>query len=394
MSELYFARRQTAIGDYPILGQGGALKNMRDCTTDSTDAQPLYCVMHDSGEQPFISICIPTYRRTAFIRQALESCLKQNYQNFEILVHDDTEDDSLKSIVQSYASEKVRYFQNIPPLGIVPKLNDFFEKSSAEWIVILCDDDYFEPDFLITLSRHIKNSPHATLIRSRYRLVDHQRKELRLDAASPFRLTSLEFLEKLFLPENKNFKMNITGILFQKTLLKSLGGFKNLYKGWHVDRLAWTELGARGESICDPTPLCNVRLHADSITAFMDPNYQNSINADLEMKKRVEEIFREIEKKSLGEDHRESLNQARQSFQKYTNRHLSKSLDRGLIAVLEKKGKNAVDETNEIFNTMRRLQVPLFRSAFIYRLLASFPYPVRSRAMALLQQYKIKKLTR
>lgn len=351
-----------------------------------------YFPMFSSGDAPFISICMPIYRRTAFIRQALESCLKQSYANFEIIVHDDTEDDSLKTIIDSYASEKVRYFRNIPPLGIVGKLNDFLEKSEAKWLVIVCDDDSLEPDYLKALSRHIKNHPSAPLIRCRYRLIDHAGKELRLDNSSPVRSDPFEFLRDLFLPEKKTFKTNISGVLFQRLLLKSLGGFKNLYRGWHVDRLAWAEIGSRGESICEPAPLCNVRLHADSITVFTEPYYKKAVASDLKMKEIIEQLFDELGKKAETSEECKNLKEAREGFRDYMNRHLSKSIDRGFVAALQDKDKDALKETGEIFKTMKALKVPFFRSAGLYRLLAPLPYPVRALTLTTLQRHKMKKL--
>ncbi len=349
--------------------------------------------MQNSGNQPFISIGIPTYRRMEFIRQALESCLKQNYENYEILVNDDTEDDSIQSIVESYRSEKLRYIHNKSPLGLVSKLNDFLEKAKAEWMLILCDDDNLEPDYLKALSQHITAYPQATLIRCQYRLINGEGKQIRLDRANSFRMAPFEFLRDIFLPEDQSFKMNISGILFQKSLLKTLGGFKNLHRGWHVDRLAWAELGARGESICEPRALCNVRLHEVSITAGVEPNYKIAVAADLEMKKIVEKLFEGILAKAKTPEDQENLKKARQNFHAYINRHLSKSLDQGLIAALQNKEKNAVEEVAKISQYMKELGVPLFRSVIFYRFLAPFPYSFRISLLTRLQRYKTKKWT-
>ncbi len=349
--------------------------------------------MQNSDNRPFISIGIPTYRRTAFIRQALESCLRQSYENYEIIVNDDTENDSIQSIVESYHSEKLRYIHNQPPLGLIPKLNDFLEKAKAEWMLILCDDDSLEPDYLKVLSQHIVSYPHATLIRCRYQLINSEGKELRLDRSNPLRMGPFEFLRDIFLPEDQSFKMNISGILFQKSLLRTLGGFKDFHRGWHVDRLAWTELGARGESICEPRALCNVRLHAVSITAGVEPNYKSAVATDLGMKKIVEKLFEGIFAKAKTPEDQENLKKARQNFHAYINRHLSKSLDQGFIAALQNKEKNPAEEIGKISEYMKELGVPLFRSVILYRFLAPLPYFFRISLLTKLQRYKTKKWT-
>lgn len=347
--------------------------------------------MHSSGDLPFVTICIPTYRRTTYIRQCLESSLEQTYSHYEIIVHDDTEDDSIKKIVESFKAEKIRYIQNTPPLGLIPKLNDFLVQAKSDWVLILCDDDFLHPDYLKTLSKHIQNYPKATLVRCRYRLINHEGKEIRLDRLNSFRMQPFEFLRDIFLPENQSFKMNISGILFPKALLKQLGGFKNLHRGWHVDRLAWAELGAQGESICDPAPLCNIRFHTSAITSTLETNYEISIKTDLQMKEIVEELFSNEESKIKTKEDKENLRKARAHFQAYLNRHLSKSFDQGFIAALEKKTDSAHFEIDKIFERMRELNVPPFRSSVLYRMMAPLPYFLRSLFLTPFRQYKIKK---
>lgn len=345
-----------------------------------------------SSDQPFISLCIPTYRRTTYIRQSLESCLAQTYGNYEILVNDDTEDDSIKLIVNSFGPGKIRYIHNIRPIGMMPKFNAFLDQAAAEWMAILCDDDYLEPDFLKTLSQHINSHPRATLIRSRYRLVDRDGKELRLDNAYPFCTEPTQFLRDIFLPEDRApFKMNGSGILFQRERLKKVGGFQNFYRGWHNDRLAWATLAAQGQSICEPTPLCNIRLHGGSLTAAIDPDYKTATDTDLRMKKLAEQLLENSSKNARTPEEQTNLREASQNLHDYINRHLSKSLDQGFITTLESAENNIPDAVNQIYLSMKNLKVPVFRSVILYRMLALLPRALRVLILARVRKYKVQK---
>lgn len=346
----------------------------------------------DLSHQPFISICIPTYRRTTYIRQSLGSSLNQHYDNYEILVNDDTQDNSIKSIVQSFDSEKIRYFQNIPLIGMMPKFNAFLNLAKGEWMLILCDDDYLEPDYLQQLAMHIQNYPRATLVRSRYRLVDAEGKTLRLDNLYPFCTEPSQFLKDIFLPENKApFKMNGSGILFQKERLKKVGGFQYFYRGWHNDRLAWAELGAQGQSICEPTPLCNIRLHGGSLTAAIDPDYVSAIDTDLRMKELSEKMIEDASKNYQTPKDRDNLLAARKNLHDYINRHLSKSFDHGFLTTLEGKTGNKSEEISALVKYMRDLKVPVFRSVILYRILARLPHAFRVKILDGVRKFKIKK---
>jgi len=342
--------------------------------------------------QPFISICIPIYRRTTFIHQAIESCIRQNYENYEILVNDDTEDDSIRSIVLSFGSNKIRYFKNTPPIGMMPKFNAFLDLAAAEWMLILCDDDYLEPDYLNMLGQHILNYPQATLIRARYRLVDGQGVLLRLDNGYPLCVAPSQFLKDIFLPEDRApFKMNGSGILFQKERLKKVGGFQCFHRGWHNDRLAWAEMGAQGQSICEPTPLCNIRLHGGSLTSAIEPDYKTAVDTDLRMKKMSEQMIENSLKNTKTPEDLMNLHEAKKNLRDYMNRHLCRSFDHGFIAALEKSNKNTSKNVREIIQYMQELKVRPFRSIILYRMLAPWPRAFRVFILEKVRRRKFKK---
>ena len=61
---------------------------------------------------PLVSIIIPAYNTAPYIHRALESSLRQTYQNIEaIVVNDGSTDETLK-VAQDYAArdERVRVF--------------------------------------------------------------------------------------------------------------------------------------------------------------------------------------------------------------------------------------------------------------------------------------------
>jgi glycosyltransferase involved in cell wall biosynthesis len=50
-------------------------------------------------QQPLISILIANYNNSRYLKRCINSCLKQTYKNFEIIVFDDAStDDSIKEL--------------------------------------------------------------------------------------------------------------------------------------------------------------------------------------------------------------------------------------------------------------------------------------------------------
>lgn len=342
-----------------------------------------------SENAPLITIGMPTYRRAGYLRFALESCLAQTADNFEIIVHDDTEDDTIRKIVESFKSPKIRYLQNRPARGLVNKLNDFSEMARGEWVVFLCDDDRFAPDYIATLTRQISAHPDAALIRVRYRMIDSEGREMRLDSPSPEVSSPFLFISQLFRPDHENFRINLSGVAFRKSLFKQIGGVKNLGPIWHIDRLCWAELGAQGEVICDPQALCEIRMHGGSITSTVDPQYDGAINAGMLTKGHVDVLLDDLDKRAASAEDKALVAKARDVFDVYHKRHLARALDQGLLAAFDDPTKSVHAELKVVEEKMRRLGVPPFRSLYFYRIGAWLPGGLRDFAVARLKEAKL-----
>ena len=94
--------------------------------------------------QPFISICIPAYKRLPFLTRLLDSIAEQTYTHFEVIISDDSDDDSVFNYIQSLTPLfKINYFKNTPSLGTPANWNLAISKANGEWIKLIHDDDWF-----------------------------------------------------------------------------------------------------------------------------------------------------------------------------------------------------------------------------------------------------------
>jgi len=53
-------------------------------------------------DKPLVSIIIPTYNRANYLEKAIESVLKQTYENIEIIVSDNASTDNTMEVMQKY----------------------------------------------------------------------------------------------------------------------------------------------------------------------------------------------------------------------------------------------------------------------------------------------------
>lgn len=99
---------------------------------------------------PLVSICIPTYNQPQFCELALQSALAQIYPNIEIIVGDDSTNESTKEMIQPYLQQcdNVKYFYHNGPLGKKGGKNTTFiiNKSTGKYINLLFHDDFITVD--------------------------------------------------------------------------------------------------------------------------------------------------------------------------------------------------------------------------------------------------------
>lgn len=102
--------------------------------------------------QPFISICIPTYKRADLLKKLLDSILAQSFRNYEVLINDNSPDDSVKDLVAGYNSLlPVAYEKNEPAVSATENCNKVMSRAAAPWIKIMHDDDWFADDDALQL---------------------------------------------------------------------------------------------------------------------------------------------------------------------------------------------------------------------------------------------------
>jgi glycosyltransferase involved in cell wall biosynthesis len=93
---------------------------------------------------PFFSICIPAYKNAHFVGRLLQSVANQSVLDYEIIVSDDSPDDSVEKLVSTYEElPGIRYFRNEPAAGTPANWNLAINKATGKWIKIMHDDDWF-----------------------------------------------------------------------------------------------------------------------------------------------------------------------------------------------------------------------------------------------------------
>ena len=93
---------------------------------------------------PFISICIPTYKNVDYLQRLLQSIIIQTFNDYEIVVTDNSPDNSVEQLVKEYEKKlPIRYYKNHPPTNMGENFNRVIQKGNGTWIKMMHDDDWF-----------------------------------------------------------------------------------------------------------------------------------------------------------------------------------------------------------------------------------------------------------
>ena len=103
--------------------------------------------MNNSGI--VVSIIIAAYNASGHIARALDSCLGQTFQNFEVIIINDWSTDDTLQIVEKYAERDSRFsIYSQPNAGQGVARNRAIEHAVGEFITILDADDELLENFL------------------------------------------------------------------------------------------------------------------------------------------------------------------------------------------------------------------------------------------------------
>ena len=97
-----------------------------------------------------IDILMATYNGEKYIKEQLDSILKQSHNEWRLLIHDDGSTDNTVDLVREYATkypEKIRFVEdNVRTGGAKNNFFHLMKLSEAEYIMLADQDDIWMPD--------------------------------------------------------------------------------------------------------------------------------------------------------------------------------------------------------------------------------------------------------
>ena len=121
---------------------------------------------------PVVTICIPTFRRLGYLKEAVAAARAQTLRDVEVLISDDGDSAELKSWseAEAQADSRVRYRKNDKNLGLGGNWNECVSAARGQWLVIQGDDDRLLPSFCERLLQVA--APDSSVLFSNHYVID------------------------------------------------------------------------------------------------------------------------------------------------------------------------------------------------------------------------------
>lgn len=140
---------------------------------------------------PLVSIVIPVYNGSNYLKEAIDSALAQTYKNIEVIVINDGSNDEKKTekICKSFGN-KIRYFYKDNG-GVATALNLGIKESNGQYFSWLSHDDLFKPNKIEKQIEFFKNNHKAKVVCSAFEILNTENSQ-----KEPRKLKDIDVIKK------------------------------------------------------------------------------------------------------------------------------------------------------------------------------------------------------
>ncbi|HTD38087.1 MAG TPA: glycosyltransferase [Candidatus Limnocylindrales bacterium] len=213
-------------------------------------------------DRPLISVVITAYNYAHTVGTAIESALRQDYPNLEVVVMDNASTDGTPDVVRRFAGDpRLRYVRNAVNIGMTPNHNLGLRTARGEYVAFLSADDWLMPEFVSSSYRYLQDHPDVDVLYTTTYFADANERitGLRQMAGQPLAAYAGGRNELAALLKEGCY-IAFPTMLVKREIYERFGDLDcNLKAGDHEIVVRWAAAGVRFGY--EPRPSCVIRLH-------------------------------------------------------------------------------------------------------------------------------------
>jgi glycosyltransferase involved in cell wall biosynthesis len=218
------------------------------------------------------SVLLPTLNRLEYLKLALESVLRQDFDDWEAVVSDNCSQEDIGGYVESLGDSRIVYTRTERSVPVTDNWNHALAHSRGDYVVMLGDDDALLGGYLRRRDRLIQQFDGPDVIYAKSMLftypgvhpehptgflMDHGCADFFADASAPFVLDHSQALEavKAMMRFYLRFDFNAQFAMISRRLIESLRAYGDFYQSSFPDYYSMNAAFLRAQKIVvDPAP--------------------------------------------------------------------------------------------------------------------------------------------
>lgn len=225
------------------------------------------------NNSPTVSVILPNYNHSAYLKERIESILNQTYQDFELILLDDCSTDNSREILNAYKD-----YSRVSTLVLNEKNtgNTFLQwdkginLAKGKYIWIAESDDTADIHFLEATVAALEQNPKATMCLTGSFLIDGQGQRMKRKSRDRWKENGevKTFNGKEYVKHNllyRNYVYNASMVLFRRGIYEEVDkSFLTFRSGG--DWLFWVQVALKGDVIEIRKKLNCFRQHPNKVT--------------------------------------------------------------------------------------------------------------------------------
>jgi len=201
-----------------------------------------------------VSVIIPTYNYAEYIEHAIDSVLKQTYQNIEIIIVDDGSTDDTQDRLRKYGTS-ICYIRQSNQ-GASSARNRGLNEAQGDYISFLDADDAYRVDNVAQKVAFLEAQQQYDWCYSDWAWVDASRAEVMFGHEPEVSLAHKKVEGDVLLLALQGYRLGTNVFMFKRSLINQLGGFDEGLKvledyDYYLRAAALSPLGFIDEVLCD-----------------------------------------------------------------------------------------------------------------------------------------------
>jgi len=232
--------------------------------TERAEERGIGQVVTPTTGKPKVSICIPTYNRKNYLREAIGSILAQTYKDYEIVIVDDGSTDGTEEMIKKLAIPFTYHWQK--NTGDAAARNKLIELAQGQYISFIDSDDLLMPDSIERMVKALEAENGDIIVYGSYFRIDENG---RIYGKCRRKLRSGNITKYLF----QTILVHSCGSMLPRRILKAPATFDTSLKVCS-DYDMWLQLSTEYRFVALPKPTFKRRRHSANLSS---PSFENRL---------------------------------------------------------------------------------------------------------------------